>query len=91
MIVNNRLSGAIKTSVYAEIEKYEDEDQPSVKLVTQYYIKYNYKINEYCWNLTPVTRTTKNTTFCCTLSKFGVTCMRKQPIYFLKPEFKIPF
>jgi len=44
-MVNNRLSSAMKTSVQVGIEKYEDEDQPSV---TQHFIKYNYKINEYC-------------------------------------------
>jgi hypothetical protein len=39
------------TSVYAEIEKYDIEDLPYVKLLTQHFIIHNYKINEYCWKL----------------------------------------
>jgi hypothetical protein len=46
-MVNNRLSGVMEKSVNAEIEKFEDEDQTSVKLLTHHFIKYNYKINEY--------------------------------------------
>jgi hypothetical protein len=37
----------MKTSVYAEIKKYDIENQPSVELFTQYFIKNAFKINEY--------------------------------------------
>jgi hypothetical protein len=41
----------MKTSVYTYINKYKIDDQTSIKLLTQHFVTYTFKINEYWQNL----------------------------------------